>query len=217
MFQTGLTVAALLSILSSCTDNATDRASSADDEKLDRRGALRAHENANCIRQARVCSFEEVEAGWTLDWTAARSVFDDCLREASVDGRSCEKACNGEEAADLCNTIVVFIERYSERSFECLATFQACADKCVALEPEFVDDGPRYLTDWALYWKTGEARCMVNPGSGRSCDEYARMQQECGGQGENQYARCMNLCEATIGAFAKDTSDARDTCDPMCR
>lgn len=180
---------------------------------------------AECIQQARRCSFEALPGyGGRVGEFYAAQIFNNCIGQASLDdGASCATACewtddddNGTwgDAIGLCNDITQSLIFYADQTAACLSLLDSCISDCYdAGEYGYgYDDGELYSTVESLCWADG---------FNGTCDGHAREHEACGGTIVTDSAgECVSLCHSTTGAHIDDLdtlcgydSDCEDYCD----
>lgn len=154
-----------------------------------------ASDIVECIYDARECSFEKLPSyNGYVGTVRANSIFNKCLGQAStIDGYSCETACELDDAGELCESIISELPFYADQTSTCVDTLNNCMDECA----EFADWG------WGdEVWSSSLAMCQMNGFNG-TCD-YVRELPECGGNLTNETAVCYRECHVMPGAFIDD-------------
>lgn len=158
-------------------------------------GALTLDEQAQCITDARSCSFAALpQYSGNVDGARAREIFDGCLAAAqSASGATCAPACDDADGTALCNAIVADLPFYADRSGECTTMLGECMDTCFEYASDAEDPTDLKTTREGACWEFGFSS---------SCDSYARGLAECGGsEYADESAQCEALCYATSGAW----------------
>ena len=153
-----------------------------------------------CISLARACAFDDMKGyNGAVGMVRARSLFTECLAKLSVHNgsTSCKPACEGENAAMVCETNIGIIPFYADQSDQCIGELNRCVDECkLYAEGSYsyedgVSDGPDFI-------------CTFQSAHG-SCDSYARTHQWCGGaHAHESHAQCMGFCYNAWNAFSDD-------------
>ncbi|MBK8169814.1 MAG: hypothetical protein IPK60_05670 [Sandaracinaceae bacterium] len=167
---------------------------------------LTVGEQATCIESARVCSFAELPQ-WrgAVGASRARSIFEACLEEVTIEGASCTDACEGD-AEDFCGDVISALPFYADANRACLSTLDECLDAC--------RDAGANAEEAEEVWTSPESMCW-STGYNSNCDSYARSHSSCGGENQaDSNAACHALCEATDGAWMDDLDTiCTEACD----
>jgi hypothetical protein len=164
-------------------------------------------EQGECIEKARVCSFAALPPyNGYVGPARSRSIFDTCLATAVTTdrGATCDSACAADKGQYICEDIISSLPFYADASAACLAELEECMTECARYA-----EGDAYdVGDTAI------AMCWTN-GLNNTCDSYARGHQDCGGvYADNSAEECLQLCEATTGAWVDDLDTmCSETCD----
>ncbi len=154
-------------------------------------------ERAECIGNARVCSFAALPAyDGNVGPARARTIFESCLNESMTSsGGACADACSDQDANDLCSDVIAALPYYADASPACMRVLTGCLVTC--------GDGDHGEPD--EFWMTAESVCW-STGFNGTCDGYARGHRACpgGSYAEGSNAQCHALCEATAGAWTDD-------------
>lgn len=167
---------------------------------------LTVGEQATCIESARVCSFMELPR-WLgeVGRARARSIFEACLEEVTIEGASCTDACEGD-AEDFCSDVIGGLPFYADANSDCLNTLDECLGAC--------SDAGQDAEEGEDLWTTPESICWSNGFNG-NCDSYARSHSSCGGEiAADSNEACHAFCEATDGAWIDDLDTlCTEACD----
>jgi hypothetical protein len=149
-----------------------------------------------CISRTRQCVTDRLPSlGTAVGPVRSRNLWDACLAEqATVDGASCETACDG---TDICDGLIADLPFYADHPTECMAQLGTCMDVCY-------DAGDVDENDTSGDDLLPEEVCLAGPFGG-SCRFWPRETEACGGwMPADGRAECMSLCRTTTGAWIDD-------------
>ena len=168
---------------------------------------LEPHQANECIEDARQCAFVDMLAyNGAVQQARARQIFERCLDKVSTAGVSCDKACEGEDATELCGWMIDLLPFYADQSPQCHAELNRCMNDCSEYE--------NLWYDWGIH-DGAESTCMFNGANG-SCNRYARNHEWCGGPNIHESdEQCWDWCESAWGAWSDDLYGmCNDECGP---
>jgi hypothetical protein len=153
-----------------------------------------------CLESARACAFEDMKVyDGAVGPARARSLFNDCLAKTSIHdgGIACASACEGADAAMVCEVNIAAIPFYADQSDKCIGELNRCVSDCKQYADgnywydDGVSDGPDFI-------------CTFESAHG-SCDSYARDHEWCGGANvHDSVEQCNDFCFNAWNAFSDD-------------
>ncbi len=173
---------------------------------------LGSADKQSCIKAARECAVARLpEYGGAVGAVRSQQIFDECLGAATVETWehdlpvSCAPACQGDDAAEVCDAVVAMLPWLADQSPSCIDEFNDCVLLCYEAGNEQAMESVA---------GGGEATCVTGYAAfNGSCGDVAQL-QACGGPwAPGSCEACYLSCYDSMGAWLDDLDMI---CDEAC-
>lgn len=174
---------------------------------------LSEQEKQECVAKSRVCALDKLpEYNGAVGAVRSQTVWDECISQTTIETAvsdvpaTCATACQGEEAAPVCEALVAMLPWLADQTSACVGKFNECIGACYDAGYGQADEGIEY---------GGEAVCTTGIAAfNGSCND-VRDLQVCGGPwAADSCEACYIECHYTSGAWIDDLDTiCSETCD----